>query len=134
MGVVRPDQAMNQLVSNEGRVARWTVTGSLTRTLKAYENHLVITIGSGDAGVLTMPDVGAAAGQHYFIYCPGTFAGGATVVIHFPDDPLVFDVSNAAGELAAAFGDTGQDLTADGDYIHFYSNGVIWQVLANRTT
>jgi len=132
MGVIRPDQAMNQLVSNEGLIARWTVLGELARTLKAYENNIEITCVGAD-GVLTMPDVVEAAGQYYFILAKAFSSTTPTVVLSFPGDPLLVAGETTAIALSSTWV-AGNDLTATDDYLLLYSTGLVWIVLGNVTT
>ena len=126
-----PEQISAMLVSGDQRKVIWTVDVAAVittqnRTLAAHENHLEVTLSAtgATASTLTMPDVGEAAGQEYFIYLKT--ANANTLTLSFPGSPSVFILAGTAWGNA--------NLTADADCILLWSNGVVWFMFIDLTT
>ncbi len=102
-----------------------TDVDGVARVLQTYEHNLEIAIGSGDGGILTMPDVAEAEGQTYFIHMIDD-GSSKSIAVAFPGTPKVYNLAGAEW--------TPDALEADNDVLCFQSTGVHWIVLIDLTT
>lgn len=87
-------------------------TAAPTYQMKTSDNVISITSAAADGvGIVTLPSLIEAVGQHYYIVAPTGAAGG--------------DISLYEKETGTELATNG-DMDADGDHLILYSTGVAW--------
>jgi len=132
MPTLEPQAMSGQLVAPQDPVAFWgTAVDGVAKTLAVHENVLLISIGAGLSGTLTLPDVYLAKGQTYTIRLLDDGAGSdKTITVITPQLLSTPIITYSNGEIAYTIA----ALTSEDDLVVLYSDGYHWHQMLLEAT